>query len=239
MSRPRKHAVFVTGTDTGVGKTVIAAALVRALVAAGTRVAVMKPVASGAERTAGGLRNSDALALLQASNVPVPYALVSPFCFEPAISPHIAADEAGIQIDIDIIRQSFDQLSAQADWVVVEGAGGWLAPISAARSMADLAGALGAPVLLVVGLRLGCLNHAGLTRLAIDSSGTPFAGWIACGVDASFERSTENLATLEALLHEAPLAVVPHSGAAGGNSLRLAEAAVRRLEERLTRLQPS
>lgn len=238
MSTPGGRAVFVTGTDTGVGKTVVAAALTRSLAAAGIRVAVMKPVASGAQRTADGLRNADALALLRASNVPAPYALVNPFCFEPAISPHIAADDANIEINTDTIRRSFDQLSARADWVIVEGAGGWLAPIGPALTMADLAAALTAPVLLVVGLRLGCLNHAQLTRLAIESARAPFAGWIACGVDGSFERSAENLATLEALLHEVPLAVVPHSQVSV-DSLRLTKATVRLLEERLTKLERS
>jgi dethiobiotin synthetase len=237
VSASRARGVFVTGTDTGVGKTVIASALVRTLAAAGARVAVMKPVASGAARTAEGLRSADALALLQASNVPASYTLVNPFCFEPAISPQIAADDCGIEVDIDRIRQNFALLGAHADWVVVEGAGGWLAPISPTRSMADLARALGLAVLLVVGLRLGCLNHARLTRLAIESSGCPFAGWIGCGVDASFERSAENLASLEQLLHEAPLAVVPHSPAAAA-SLVLAQGAAR-LEERVRELGPS
>jgi dethiobiotin synthetase len=230
------HAVFVTGTDTGVGKTVIATALVRALAATGARVAVMKPVASGAERTVLGLRNADAQALLQASNVPASYALVNPFCFEPPISPHIAANDAGIEIDIGTIQRSFDALSSCADWVVVEGAGGWLAPIGPALSMADLARALATPVLLVVGLRLGCLNHARLTRLAIDSSGCEFAGWVGCGVDAAFARSEENLAALEQSLHEAPLEVVPHSPG-GAASLRLAHAAAR-LEERFRERRP-
>jgi dethiobiotin synthetase len=238
MTPPAARAVFVTGTDTGVGKTVIAAALARALAAAGARVAVMKPVASGAERTAEGLRNADALALLEASNVPAPYAQVNPFCFESAISPHIAADDHRIEVDVDVICENFDGLSRRADWVVVEGAGGWLAPIGPMLSMADLACALEVPVLLVVGLRLGCLNHARLTRRAIDSRGAPFAGWVGCGVDASFARLPENLASLAQLLHEEPLAVVPHAPA-GAASLRLAQGAVRLLEERLTQLRAS
>jgi dethiobiotin synthetase len=211
LSTPRAHAVFVTGTDTGVGKTVVAAALVRALAASGARVAVMKPVASGARRTPQGLRSADALALLEASNVPASYALVNPFCFEPEISPHIAANDARISVDTGTIRANFDVLSARADWVVVEGAGGWLAPVGPALRMAELAQALGTPVLLVVGLRLGCLNHAQLTKLAIDSSGCRFAGWIGCAVDASFARAAANLDFLEQRLHEAPLAVVPYS----------------------------
>lgn len=235
MTAHRARAVFVTGTDTGVGKTVVAVALVRALAAAGARVAVMKPVASGAERTAEGLRNADALALLEASNVPAPYELVNPFCFEPPISPHIAADDAGIRVDIDKIRLNFEALASRADWVVVEGAGGWLAPIGPGLAMADLPRALGLPALLVVGLRLGCLNHAQLSRRAIAASGVPSAGWIACGVDASFARAAENLAALERLLHEAPLAVVPHTP--GAASLLLAHGAAR-LAQRVTDLKP-
>ena len=121
--------VFVTGTDTGIGKTVVAAGLVRGLVALGLRVAVMKPVASGSNRTDAGLRNEDALALMAASNVAVPYEAVNPYCFEPPISPHIAADEAGIRIDLAKIRRSFELLAEGSDWIVTEGAGGWLAPI--------------------------------------------------------------------------------------------------------------
>jgi dethiobiotin synthetase len=233
----RVRAVFVTGTDTGVGKTVVAAALVRALVAAGARVAVMKPVASGAERTAEGLRNADALTLLQASNVPASYETVNPYCFEPPVSLHIAADDARITVDIDTIRHNFGLLSERAEWVVVEGAGGWLAPIGPMLRMADLPRALGVAALLVVGLRLGCLNHAQLTRLAMEADGCAFAGWIGCGIDASFARAGENLASLEQLLHEAPLAVVPHSPGTAA-SLVLVQAAAR-LEARLRELRQS
>src|SRR5436305_9322918 len=118
--------VFVTGTDTGVGKTVVAAGLVRGLVEQGLRVAVMKPIASGSERTAEGLQNEDALALMAASNVAVPYERVNPYCFEPAISPHIAANEVGVRVDLAKIRRDFETLAASSDWIVAEGAGGWL-----------------------------------------------------------------------------------------------------------------
>ncbi|MGC1730757.1 MAG: dethiobiotin synthase, partial [Steroidobacteraceae bacterium] len=177
---------------------------------------------------------ADALTLIQASNVPASYETVNPFCFEPPVSPHIAADDCRIAVDVGTIQRSFALLSTRADWVVVEGAGGWLAPIGRALRMADLPRALGVPVLLVVGLRLGCLNHAQLTRLAIEAGGCPFAGWIGCGVEASFARAEENLASLEQLLHEAPLAVVPHSPTAAA-SLVLAQGAAR-LEARLREL---
>ncbi|HET7756671.1 MAG TPA: dethiobiotin synthase [Steroidobacteraceae bacterium] len=203
--------LFVTGTDTGVGKTVVACALARGFAGRGERVAVMKPVASGAARTPEGLRNADALHLLSAASVPVSYEQVNPYCFEPAISPHIAADEAMIEIDIGKIVDNYRALAAVSDRIVIEGAGGWLAPISACETMADLALALGVPVVLTVGLRLGCLNHARLTRLAIGASGAGFAGWIASAVEPSLPRAAGNLATLERSLGEPPLAVVPHA----------------------------
>jgi dethiobiotin synthetase len=201
---------FITGTDTSVGKTIVASALVRGLVARGLRVAVMKPVASGAERTGAELRNEDALALMAASNVPAPYKQVNPFCFEPPISPHIAAEEAGIAVDLGLIRRTFDALAQAADWIIVEGAGGWLVPIGSHTSMRDLAMKLELPVIVVVGMRLGCINHALLTKLAIESHGARFAGWVANTVDRAMARSKENLETLVRLLGQPPLAVVPH-----------------------------
>jgi dethiobiotin synthetase len=218
------RGVFITGTDTGVGKTVIAAALVRGLVARGLRVAVMKPVASGSERTSEGLRNEDALTLIAASNVAAPYERVNPYCFEPAISPHIAAEEARIAVDRTQIRSKFDLLMAASDRVVVEGAGGWLAPIGPRDTIADLAGALALPIVLVVGVRLGCINHALLTKLAIDSRGTRFAGWVANTIDPEMARPAENLATLTRLMGQPPLAIVPVL-APGSPPLALTEAA--------------
>jgi len=220
------RSFFVTGTDTGVGKTVVASALTRAFVSAGERVAVMKPVASGAERTPDGLRNADALSLIQAANVPLTYAQVNPFCFEPPISPHIAAEDVRIEIDIGTIVSDFRALEAISDRVVVEGAGGWLAPISARESMGDLARALGVPALLVVGLRLGCLNHAELTRRAIEARGVPFAGWVANRTGPAMEREADNLATLTHRLGAQPLAIVPFAPASA-HSLVLGEAAAR------------
>jgi dethiobiotin synthetase len=220
------RGLFVTGTDTGIGKTVIACALVRAFVARGERVAVMKPVASGAARTPEGLRNEDALALMEAANLPLRYARVNPYCFEPAISPHIAADDDNIRIDLDTIKAGFEALKAGSDRVVVEGAGGWLAPIGRRQSMADLASALAVPVLMVVGLRLGCLNHAQLTRLGVEARDVPFAGWIANCLEPAMAREAENLATLEERLGEPPLAIVPFAPA-GLSSLILEGAAAR------------
>ena len=205
------RGIFVTGTDTGIGKTVVACALVRALRQRGWRVEVMKPVASGSEWTADGLRSDDALALIEAAETEAPYSDVNPYCFEPAVSPHIAAKESNITIDIGMIRSKYLTLASEADWVVVEGAGGWLSPLSDYQTMADLAWALSLPALLVVGLKLGCLNHAQLTRLGIEAHGVSFAGWVASSVDGGMERSEENLAALERLLGEPPLAIVPHT----------------------------
>jgi len=220
------RSFFVTGTDTEVGKTVVACALVRAFVARGERVAVMKPIASGAERRPEGLRNADASSLLEAANLPLTYGQVNPYCFQPAVSPHIAAEDARIRIDIGTIAAGFSAMQGISDRVVVEGAGGWLAPINADESMADLARALRLPALLVVGLRLGCLNHAQLTRLAIESAGVPFAGWIANRMQPAMAREAENLATLERRLGEPPLAIVPFDPQRAG-SLALESAAAR------------
>ena len=202
-------ALFVTGTDTGVGKTLVSVSLVKALVRHGLRCAVMKPIASGSEHTPAGLRNADALALAEASNVTVPYASINPYCFEPAISPHIAAEEAKIEVDVGLIKTRFEALASSADFVVVEGAGGWYAPVSKSKSMADLPKSLNIPALLVVGVRLGCLNHALLTKQAIEASGVEFAGWVANSIDPKLERAAQNLTSLERMLGSEPLAVFP------------------------------
>lgn len=208
------RGIFITGTDTDVGKTVVACGLVRGFRALGFKVAVMKPVASGAAHTPDGLRNADAVALIEAAGGGTSYELVNPYCFESPVSPHIAAEGAGIEVDTAIIKKRFDALAAESDWVVIEGAGGWLAPINPRQTMADLAWALSVPALMVVGVKLGCLNHAQLTRLGIEAHGVSFTGWIANGVDPAMARTPENLAALERLLGEPALAVIPHSGAA-------------------------
>ena len=219
------RGIFVTGTDTGVGKTVIACGLVRGFRRLGARVSVMKPIASGAPATPEGLRNSDALALMEAAGAPGSlYGLVNPYCFEPPISPHIAAKEAKIAVDTRMISDNLKTLAAGSDQVVVEGAGGWLAPINERETMADLARALPLPALLPVGLKLGCLNHAQLTRLAIRSHGVPFAGWVASAIDPQMSHAEANLDSLEQLLGEPPLAVVAYLPD-GGATLVLASLA--------------
>ncbi len=202
---------FIAGTDTEVGKTRTAVSVTRALIRAGLRVAAMKPVAAGAVLTEDGLRNGDATSLAAAANVAAAYELVNPYCLAAPVSPHIAAADAGISIDIARIVQSFRELANGADCVVVEGAGGWLAPIGDRETMADVARALDLPVILVVGLRLGCLSHALLSAQAIEATGLPLAGWIANHIDPGLERVHENVATLERLLARPPLAVVPHA----------------------------
>lgn len=191
-----RRGIFVTGTDTGVGKTLVSTALMRALKTRGMKVAGMKPVASGSEPTPAGLRNADALALMREQSVPFPYELVNPYCFAPAIAPHIAAAQAGIGIDLRKIVAAFELLQARSDKVIVEGAGGWHAPISDEAGMQELALAINVPALLVVGLRLGCLNHALLSARAIESSGLALCGWVANRLDPAFSHWEENVGTL-------------------------------------------
>jgi dethiobiotin synthetase len=190
-------ALFVTGTDTGVGKTRVAAALCRALAARGTRVAAMKPVASGCALTPEGLRNEDALALLAAMNVRARYSDVNPYAFAPAIAPHIAAREAGVDIDFSVLDRAHERLRMQSQALIVEGAGGWLAPLDSSRTFADLAVHWQMDVVLVVGMRLGCLNHALLTAESIERRSLRLRGWVANSIDLGFERAAENISTLE------------------------------------------
>ena len=191
------YRLFVTGTDTGVGKTRIATALCLAFAAAGRRVAAMKPIASGCTPTAQGLRNDDALALQGAMTVRAGYAEVNPYAFEPAIAPHIAALEAGRSIDFDVLDRCYERLCLQSDVTLVEGAGGWLAPLDAGRTFADLAAHWQLEVIMVVGLRLGCLNHALLTAQSIERHGLRLGGWVANSIDRDFPRRAENIRTLQ------------------------------------------
>lgn len=202
--------LFVTGTDTGVGKTLASVSIVRALVARGLAVAAMKPIAAGATPTPQGPRNADALALAAAASIAAPYGRINPYCLRAPISPHIAAAEEGVAIEVTVIRQHFAELARGADCVIVEGAGGWLAPIGDRETLADVARAVSLPVVLVVGLRLGCLNHALLSARAIEADGLELAGWIGNAIDPDFDRAAENLATLERRLGGAPLALLPH-----------------------------
>lgn len=201
---------FVTGTDTGIGKTLAAVAMLRAWRTRGLSVAGMKPVACGATRTADGLRNDDALALAAESSQAWPYEVVNPYVFEPPVAPHIAALEAGVEIRIPAIHAAFSRLRAASDVVVVEGAGGFLVPLAPGRSFADLPAALGLEVILVVGLRLGCLNHAFLTAEAVAARQLRLAGWIGNQLDAGYDRLADNLHCLRQTLPARCLGVIPH-----------------------------
>lgn len=201
---------FITGTDTGIGKSWVSAGLMQALRERGLNVAGMKPVASGCDRTPDGLRNEDALMLQAQCSAAQHYERINPYAFEPPIAPHIAAAEAGVAIDFERIAERFEQLAAGADRVVVEGVGGWLVPLNDGRNVADLAGRLGLPVVLVVGVRLGCINHALLTFEAIRSRGVPLAGWVANRVEPVTDRLDENIGTLRGLIDAPFLGIVPH-----------------------------
>jgi dethiobiotin synthetase len=206
--------IFITGTHTGVGKTLVAAAWTSALARAGYRVVGLKPVASGSTRdAAGNLRNSDALALQAASSVRLPYDTVNPYCFEPPIAPHLAAEEAGQVIAVDSLVEWYGRATADADIAIIEGAGGWRVPLHPVGFLSDLPEQLGLPAVLVVGLTLGCLNHARLTVESIQHAGrAPFLGWVGNRIDPGFGRLEANLQTLEHLLGGPPLALIPPVG---------------------------
>ncbi|TBU92907.1 dethiobiotin synthase [Phytopseudomonas dryadis] len=204
-------AFFVTGTDTEVGKTTVAAGLLQAARRAGLSTAAAKPVASGCLATADGLRNDDALALLDECSLALRYDEVNPLAFAPAIAPHLAAREAGVVLDVAVLLAAVQRiLHKQADFTLVEGAGGWRVPLAGREALADLAVALGLPVILVVGVRLGCINHALLTAEAILGDGLPLAGWVANVVDPQTARLQDNLATLLERLPAPCLGQVPH-----------------------------
>jgi len=212
-----KQGFFIAGTDTAVGKTLVSVALTRALVARGLRVAVLKPVAAGSVDTPDGPRNDDALQLLAASNVPATYEDVNPCLLATPASPHLAARHAGISIRPEPILLAQRKLAAVSDYLIVEGAGGWLAPISAVETMGDLEEKMALPVILVVGLRLGCLNHALLTREAIRSQGVPFAGWIANKMRTEMPLANANIDALATRFGMGPLGTVP-SGNLGADT---------------------
>jgi len=204
------RAVFVAGTDTGIGKTHAACTLLHALRAAGRDVCGMKPVASGCVETPDGLRNDDALALLAAGGVELPYAQVNPMALREPLSPHLAAAHDGVTITLAPLREAFERLQAAHDTVVVEGVGGWLVPLAPGLFASDIAKQWQLPVILVVGLRLGCLNHALLSARAIVADGCRLLGWIGNCVDPAMDAPEENLATLCRLLPAPCLGVLPH-----------------------------
>lgn len=200
--------VFVTGTDTGVGKTRVSVALIHALRARGLKVAGMKPVAAGHDP---GELNEDVAALMQAANVESELRDVNPYAFEPPIAPHIAAAQVGVRIEPGLIAEAYARLAARADVVVVEGAGGFRVPLNDHEDTADLAAALGLPVLLVVGLRLGCINHAVLSAESIQARGLAWAGWVGNHIDPAMEAQAENILALRQRLPRPCLGIQPWS----------------------------
>ncbi|MCV9919697.1 MULTISPECIES: dethiobiotin synthase [Pseudomonas] len=219
-------AYFIAGTDTDVGKTTIAAGLLHAARLQGLSTLGAKPVASGCAVTAKGLRNADAQALIDESTFKLAYELVNPFAFEPAIAPHLAAREAGIALGVPALLAPMQTVLKQgADFTLIEGAGGWRVPLSDHANLSDLAIALKLPVILVVGVRLGCINHALLSAEAIARDGLQLAGWVANIIEPRTSRLEENLASLAERLPAPCLGRVPKlkqaSGAAVAEYLQL------------------
>ncbi|HEN8711991.1 MULTISPECIES: dethiobiotin synthase [Pseudomonas] len=204
------QAYFIAGTDTDVGKTTIAAGLLHAARLQGLSTLGAKPVASGCTVTTKGLRNADAQALIDESTLKLPYEAINPFAFEPAIAPHVAAREAGVTLEVPALLQAMRHVLDQgADFTLVEGAGGWRVPLSGHANLSDLAIALKLPVILVVGVRLGCINHALLSAEAIARDGLQLAGWVANVIDPRTSRLEENLASLAERLPAPCLGRVP------------------------------
>lgn len=200
------QAFFVTGTDTDVGKTYVACKLISDYVAQGYKVVGMKPVAAGGGWVDGKWLNDDVLKLEAASNVKAPRELVNPYSFKEAIAPHIAAENAGVEIKIEVIQQAFKRLVDIADIVIVEGAGGFLVPINNKESMADLAVVLNIPVILVVGMKLGCINHSLLTVEAIQARNLNLHGWVANNIEPDMVFCDENIATIAQKIHMSAMA---------------------------------
>ncbi len=214
---------FITGTDTDAGKTIATASLLRYLADSGVRCAGVKPIASGFELRNGERVNQDIERLKAASNVVLPDQLINSYAFEPAIAPHIAAADQGVSLNFDVIVERAQKASSQVDTLLVEGVGGWAVPLAwcneacptdcaehKSQNIASLAKALGLPVILVVGLRLGCLNHALLSAQAILADGVNLLGWVACEVQADFNRKAENMHTLKRMMPAPLLFEIPH-----------------------------
>jgi dethiobiotin synthetase len=224
--------LFITGTDTGIGKTRATLHLMKALQANGASVLGLKPVATGACRRDGRWVNADALALWGESSICLPYEAVNPYCFEPPASPHLAAALAGTTIPVPELAAHCLRAAEFADMTLVEGAGGWRVPLNERQSIADLAKALDFPVIMVVGLRLGCINHALLTEGAIRMTGCSMAGWIANRIDDQFVYADASIQTLEDAFGVPPLAIMPYKPGpdvpGNGEFRELAESAILR-----------
>ena len=202
--------LFITGTDTGCGKTEITLGIMQWLQTQGLQVLGMKPIASGCEATADGLRNEDATHIQTQCSLSLPYEMINCYSFAPPVAPHIAAAEIGVEISFSTIKRAANHLSQQADWLVVEGVGGWRVPLGEAGALSDLAQALDLPIVMVVGLKLGCINHALLTAESINASGARLIGWIGNSIDASMDLVAENIKTLRSEITAPCLGIVPH-----------------------------
>jgi len=204
-----KKGFFIAGTDTGIGKTFVSCALLQAFADKGKRVGAMKPIAAGCEKTIDGWKNDDALQLMQHSNIELSYQLVNPVALPPPIAPHIAMEEAGESVTIAQLTKHFEQIKDRADYFIVEGAGGWKVPLNENESMADIPKAFGLNVILVVGIRLGCINHALLTVDAIQQSGNQLTGWVANIIDPEMLMTDENILALKNRIRAPLLGTLP------------------------------
>lgn len=199
-----KQALFITGTDTGIGKTYVACQLIRQYAAQGYRVIGMKPVAAGCEWVDGQWVNEDVHLLTEASNVKAPLDLVNPYCFQAPVAPHIAAEQENVDIQLEVIVKAYQQLAELTDIVVVEGAGGLLVPLNAKHTIADLIAHLNIPVLFVVGMRLGCINHALLSMEVMQARGLTLSAWVPNPIDKEMQCYQENLRTLQTKFQPIP-----------------------------------
>ena len=201
---------FVTGTDTGVGKTLISTALLAAANKRGLTTAAMKPIAAGCRQTANGLHNDDALALQEVISQPLSYQQINPIALKPAIAPHLALQQAGQTVSVDRLAAYCSAVLTMAvDCVVIEGAGGWRVPLNAKETLADLPKVMGLPVILVVAVRLGCINHALLTAEAIQRDGVNLSGWVANQITPDMSAYKENVASLKQRLPAPCLGEIP------------------------------
>lgn len=207
-------AYFITGTDTGVGKTLVACALLQTFVKQGNKAVGMKPVAAGCMETPTGLHCEDVENLRAAGNVVASQELVNPYALISPVAPHIAAEQAGVEVSLEKIDRSFRQLREMADVTVVEGVGGFVVPLNAHQDTADMAEMLGLPVILVVGMRLGCINHALLTAQAIHHKGLRLVAWVANRIDPDMSAFDENLHALETRLAAPLLGIIPYQSEA-------------------------
>ncbi len=204
------HRFFITGTDTDCGKTLVTQGFMQLCKQYGMTTAGMKPVASGGIKQADGiLRNSDALAIQSVCSTDIPYHLINPYCFEPPVAPHLAADMSGTRVDLPIIQAAYDELVQHNECLIVEGVGGWRVPLNDELDIAALCRALQLPVVLVVGMKLGCINHALLSAQAIVNDGVSLLGWVANCVDPEMHLLEENISTLQRLIPAPLLGTIP------------------------------